>query len=759
MPIADLLGVQFDMQLLLKLSVSVAAVLLVSWAYKFYSSRSVRKIQPCGIGNKEPQNGTCQNCRKSLRHQSSPEHCEDDGGKQSKCLFADSTTDDLLSSSTKDVPAELPPLPAENSEEEFSNPSSDQDKCMKADILTHEKQPLVATSNISLGSALSLQDPTEYGMASTTGRRSPCFLKKLERSVGVGRELRQDLEHQGVYSSFLSKAEIKVDDANVVLEGSEDQIVHGKIYDYYVESSSHSVTDSNTVLGQYEGIKSKKAEFGKRGSSLPESPSSVSPIIIRDVVLQQRTVEDVSLQETPKLRHPAKPALLRNESYRSAAEESELSIAFQTSRVQTQMDQPHHLLMSETISLQTSKDSTSHKVKEVDLEARAGAPIMHLPKEVFHGADLENVKSKLDLGNCLETLYLAKKNGQMSVQQMALGVMSDNYLQVLRDPNLYGRLMAGEREQIRKQRMRGRRFVMVADMDPQDWLRNKEEQRAMAEQRISSAMYYYDEYKDDWHTLCLIPQEVISKACAMCTMDNYLFVAVGCQGTDRKMTPSKQVFCYNPLTSIWKEICPMNEARPRCKLAALEGYIYAIGGECLSSVERYDPRLDRWTFVAPLPNDTFAVAHHVTVCSGELFVAGGTLRYMLLRYNPKNNTWRPSLMVGSNDRTADMVAVGRFIYRFDVNPLLGVSVYRYHTVARLWYECSSKRLLHCPAFQCVAMDGSIYCISRQFTIRFEADDISPAFSDEDLSVLSGAKGILFPFVLSLPDKKPRQTSV
>lgn len=203
----------------------------------------------------------------------------------------------------------------------------------------------------------------------------------------------------------------------------------------------------------------------------------------------------------------------------------------------------------------------------------------------------------------------------------------------------------------------------------------------------------------------------------------------------------------------------MNEARPRCKLAALEGYIYAIGGECLSTVERYDPRLDRWTFVAPLPNETFAVAHHVTVCNGELFVSGGTLRCMLLRYSPKTNTWRPSLLAGSKDRTADIMAVGRFLYRFDVNPLLGISVYRYHTVARLWYECSSKRLLHCPAFQCVTMDGTIYCVSRQFTMRFEADEISPAFRDEDLSVLSAAKGILFPFVLSLPDKKPRQTSV
>ncbi|CAG5978321.1 unnamed protein product [Menidia menidia] len=547
MPIAELLGVQSDMQLLLKLSFSVAAVLLVSLAYRFYNSRNVRGIQPCGK-NKDPQKATCQNCKTTLRHQTSPEIGKDYEGKQPVHLGEGSATGDQLHDSIKEIQAEAPPNLVEKSEGECS----DQDKCLEVEILSHWNNPLDSPENISLENVLSPQDPTKYGTTTTTGRRSPCILKKLDGCVGVGRELRQDLEHQGVYSSFLSKAEIKME---------------------------------------------------------------------------------------------------------------------------------------------------------------------------------------------------------------ALGVMSDNYLQVLRDPNLYGRLMAGEREKIQKQRMRGRKFVVVADMDPQDWLRSAQTQRPTEHRGTSSAMYYYDDYKDAWHTLCMIPQEVISKACAVCTMDNYLFVAVGCQGTDREMKPSKQVFCYNPLTSIWKEICPMNEARPRCKLAALEGYIYAIGGECLSSVERYDPRLDRWTFVAPLPNDTFAVAHHVTVCCGELFVCGGTLRCMLVRYNPKTNSWRPSLIVGSNDRTADMVAVGRFLYRFDVNPLFGVSVYRYHTVARLWYECSSKRLLRCPTFQCVTMDGAIYCISRQFTIRFEADEISPSFSDEDLSVLSAAKGILFPFVLSLPDKKPLQTSV
>uniref|UniRef100_A0A3Q1GQG6 Kelch domain containing 7A n=1 Tax=Acanthochromis polyacanthus TaxID=80966 RepID=A0A3Q1GQG6_9TELE len=763
MPIAELLGVQFDMQLLLKLSVSVAAVLLVSWAYRFYSSRNVKNIQLCATDKKQ-QNATCQNCKTTLQCQSSPKHDKDDKDKQSKPLHADSAVDDQTSDSTKEISVEAhPSFQAGKSDDAFSSSNSDQDISMKGEELTHQKQTQVATRNISSGPALNLTDPAESGTASTMGRRSPCFLQKLESSVGVGRELRQDLERQGAYSSFFSKAEIKVEDANVVLEGTGDQIVRGKIYDYYVESSSQSITDINNMIGQYErSSESQPVEYGSRGSNLTESPSSLSPIIMRDLVLPQSTAEDAASLGSLKLRHPARPVLLRKESYLSAAEESELSIPFLTSRASIPVTHSLASASNESISVHPnsspSADSKGLNTREGDdLETLAGAPFLHLPAKIPDGTDLEILKSKLDLGNCLETLYLAKKHGQKTVQQAALGVMSDNYLQVLRDPNLYGRLMAGEREQIRKQRMMGRKFVMVADMDPQDWMKSTEGHTD--QRRMSSAVYYYDDYKDVWHTLCLIPQEVISKACSMCTMDNYLFVALGCQGTDREMTPSKRVFCYNPLTSIWKEISPMNEARPRCKLAALEGYIYAIGGECLSSVERYDPRLDRWTFVAPLPNDTFAVAHHVTVCSGELFVSGGSLRYMLLRYTPKTNTWRPSLVVGSKDRTADMVAVGRFLYRFDVNPLLGVSVYRYHTVARLWYECSSKRLLRCPAFQCVTMDGTIYCVSRQFTMRFKADEISPAFTDEDLSVLSAAKGILFPFVLSLPDKKPRQTSV
>uniref|UniRef100_A0A3Q2Y1L7 Kelch domain containing 7A n=1 Tax=Hippocampus comes TaxID=109280 RepID=A0A3Q2Y1L7_HIPCM len=650
-----------------------------------------------------------------------------------------------------------------------------------------KKQQTCQRCKTSLDGAPNLPEAATCGPASTKGRRSPCFLKKLDGGLGVGRELRQDLERHGVYSSFLSKAEIKVDDAKLVLDSPRDQVVHGKIYEYYVETSSHCTTDPNINLGQNESKSElQRAEIGTKLSvssdgapNLPEAatcgPASTkgrrSPCFLKKLdgglgvgrelsksELQRAEIgsdcitgtgsplsvdpdvaEEPSLLGTSVLRPSVTSGPQRKPSYLAAAEQSGLPSPVPPSDSSTNAGPP--LTSPSTNNEGHNVSRGSHQ------EAVAGSLLVHR-------SDLGSLENQLDLGNCLEALFLAKKHDRGSVVQAAIEVMSNNYLQVLRDADLYGRLTDAELQLIRRQRVRGRRFVMMADMDPQDCSRNS---RAL--KRKLSALYYYDDCRDSWHKLCSIPQEVISKACAMCTMDNYLFVAVGCQGTEDELTPSKRVFCYNPLTAIWKEISPMNEARPRCKLAALDGYIYAVGGECLSSVERYDPRSDAWTFVASLPNDTFAVAHHVTVCNGELFVSGGSLRYMLLRYSPKSDTWRGSLMAGGKDRTADMVAVGPFLYRFEVNPLLGLSVYRYHTVARLWYECGAKRLPRCPAFQCVAMDDNIYCVGRHFTLRFEADEISPAFSDDNLSVASAAKGLLFPFVLSLPDKRPLQTSV
>nr|XP_001340052.2 kelch domain-containing protein 7A [Danio rerio] len=753
MPIAELLGVHFDMQLLGKLTLSVATMLFVSLVFRFYNSRARNRRQERiqrGAQATQGSNGAYNREQKQQSEDAKEEN------------YIQQSSEKLLEESVKNASAAL----------EGGQPETmDMDTCPngettgKINTVDNIHEPTKNKPRLTL----QLPDVTEKGPGSPSGRRSPCLVKKLTGGTGVGRELRQDVGHQGMYSSFQSKAEIKVENADLILDGSRDGRtgVHGKIYEYYVESSSHFISDLsptrsvNPAYGQNESTSFKSqsldlSHFKERSRSPSPQPSR---FLMRDLNITPRFTNEPPSTFKPETVRYSRHVVIRQDSYLTAAIDSELPIPLPTQRTLTPRsfsparpsDTPSSPLESDIANLDDPE--------EPQVETLAGAKFIHFPENVGN-AELESLTGKLDLGNCLEALTLAKKHGHTALQQAALRVMSDNYLQVFRDPGLFGRLKAGERDHIQTQRMRGRKWLVVADMESPDWSRRLSQSTDLESESVktSNGMYYYDDYKDTWHLHSHIPQEVLSKGCAMCTMDNYLFIAVGFQGQDREATPSKKVYCYNPVTSIWSEISPMNEARPHCKLVALQGHLYAIGGECLSTVERYDPRTNRWTFVAPLPNETFAVAHRATACNGELFVAGGTLRYTLLRYNPKTNTWRESMIVGSRDKTAELLAVKNFLYRFDVNPL-GISVYRFHAVARLWYECSTIRLPYCTAFQCVPMDNIIYCVSRQFTLRFLADEVSPSFVAQDLKVLSPVKGILFPFVLVLPERTTQQTCV
>ena len=133
----------------------------------------------------------------------------------------------------------------------------------------------------------------------------------------------------------------------------------------------------------------------------------------------------------------------------------------------------------------------------------------------------------------------------------------------------------------------------------------------------------------------------------------------------------------------------MNQARAQLKLVSMDGHLYAIGGECLFTVERYDPRTDRWTAVASLPKGAFAVAHEATTCNGELYVSGGSLFYRLLKYEPKRDEWQECPYNSSRKRSSDMVAFKSFVYRFDVNREQGINVFKYNTIVKMWHDCAS----------------------------------------------------------------------
>ncbi|KAF7231076.1 kelch repeat and BTB domain-containing protein 11 [Nothobranchius furzeri] len=362
--------------------------------------------------------------------------------------------------------------------------------------------------------------------------------------------------------------------------------------------------------------------------------------------------------------------------------------------------------------------------------------------------------------NCFELLTKAKREGAAGDQNRdrVLRYMSDHYLQVLRNPALFGRLTAGERELILTLRMGGGKVLAVAETSEvlerggsRDRVRSQSPQPEPSQRRV----FYLHPDTQGWEVLTVLPEEVPAKGSGMCTMYNYLFVAGGLRTHgDGRSKASDRVFCFNPLTGLWTQIRPLTQARCQLRLVSMDGFLYAVGGECLFTVERYDPRADRWSHVAPLPKGSFAVAHEATSCGGELFVSGGSLFYRLLRYDSRRNEWEECPFNESRRRSTDMVAHQSLVYRFDVDrERAAVSVFRYNTVVKVWLAGASFPLENPQPFRCAVLGDRIYCVNRSHALQFEVREEREGFLPEPLSSPAEARGTLVPFVLSLGQDK------
>lgn len=105
----------------------------------------------------------------------------------------------------------------------------------------------------------------------------------------------------------------------------------------------------------------------------------------------------------------------------------------------------------------------------------------------------------------------------------------------------------------------------------------------------------------------------------------------------------------------WVEAAPMPLPRGHLSGAALNGYAYAIGGVIrhdpyqidLADVHRYDPATDTWTAMASLPTPRSHTEPSTFVRNGRIVVVGGrshprgieTLREVT-EYDPAMNQWR-----------------------------------------------------------------------------------------------------------------------
>ncbi|XP_059936250.1 kelch domain-containing protein 7A [Mesoplodon densirostris] len=551
----------------------------------------------------------------------------------------------------------------------------------------------------------------------------------LQAASDMGLALRQQEGATEASYTFLSVARVRVEENFIPekMEGTRPRLKR-KVYDYCVESTCQATS---------------RGRLAPRTAALVEAPPPVSgpgPLGVGAASGGQadNRVGGVGTAAAPQpVLSPSAQGFSRKQSLLQIVENPELQLQLDDSGDPAASCPDQSALPTSPISQGSLASSSAGSSGKPHLHFVAGANFFHLPLTPGSAPEV-----RLDLGNCYEVLAFAKKQSLEALKEAAYKVMSDNYLQVLRSPDIYGCLSGAERELILQRRLRGRKHLVVADMCPQEDF---------------SRLCCYDDERDVWHPLARLPPEAVSRGCAVCSLFNYLFIVSGCQGFGHQ--PSNRVFCYNPLTGIWSEVCPLNQARPHCRLVALDGHLYAIGGECLNTVECYDPRLDRWTFAPPLPSDTFALAHTAAACAGEIFVTGGSLRYLLLRFSAQEQRWRAGPTGGGKDRTAQMVAVKGFLYRFDLNRSLGISVYRCSASTRLWYECATYRTPYPDTFQCAVVDDLIYCVGRQRTLRFLADYVSPRFVPEELQSFPSPQGTLLPTVLTLPGPDVPQTRV
>ncbi|KAF0037436.1 hypothetical protein F2P81_010310 [Scophthalmus maximus] len=119
----------------------------------------------------------------------------------------------------------------------------------------------------------------------------------------------------------------------------------------------------------------------------------------------------------------------------------------------------------------------------------------------------------------------------------------------------------------------------------------------------------------------------------------------------------RSVECFDPHTNRWSGCAPMAKRRGGVGVATWHGFLYAIGGHdapasSLASrlsdcVERYDPKTDVWTAVAPMSISRDAVG--VCLLGDRLYAVGGYDGQVYLNtveaYDPQTNEWTQNVFI------------------------------------------------------------------------------------------------------------------
>ncbi|KAL4705327.1 hypothetical protein ACJJTC_019013 [Scirpophaga incertulas] len=125
---------------------------------------------------------------------------------------------------------------------------------------------------------------------------------------------------------------------------------------------------------------------------------------------------------------------------------------------------------------------------------------------------------------------------------------------------------------------------------------------------------------------------------------------------------------YDPKENRWAKVAPMATRRLGVAVAVLGAHLYAVGGSDgqapLNTVERYDPRANRWTAVAPMATRRKHLG--AAVFDGHIYAVGGrddcTELSSAERYEPSTDTWSPVVAMTSRRSGVGLAVVNGQLY-------------------------------------------------------------------------------------------------
>lgn len=157
-------------------------------------------------------------------------------------------------------------------------------------------------------------------------------------------------------------------------------------------------------------------------------------------------------------------------------------------------------------------------------------------------------------------------------------------------------------------------------------------------------------------------------------LDGKLHFFGGMNQERNRDTPDHYVLDLRSGAAAWTTARPMTVPRNHMAAVALNGKIYAVGGQrghepfvAQATVEVYDPATDRWTTAKSLPlarshiESTFVLGQRIVVAGGEK--SAGQIVTDVTAYDPATDTWTPLTPLPEGRTGGVAAAVGDgFVY-------------------------------------------------------------------------------------------------